>query len=110
MYHRVKLNENTYKLTRTIGGKEFTVGVFLNEEQAKDYEWACEMVSSVWCYGGTLEDEYLKKHIEKIGYEAVKREFDWYEQNCTTEYGGTDSEGVSYNTIILKPNREFVEF
>ena len=60
------------------------------------------MVASVWCYDGDLKNEYLQKYIEQIGIGPIKEEYEWYDKNCESVYSGTDSEGVTYNRIILK--------
>lgn len=90
-------------------GNQYTIEYFQDKKQANDVERLLSMVESVWCYGGDKDNNrYIKEYCtdRAFPYDQMKQYANdhWYflEDNYYTAYAGTDSEGVSYNTIKHK--------
>lgn len=80
-------------------------------EKRNDERALREMVHSVWVYGGGKDNKYLSGEgrypslSKKERKQAIDDEWDYCEKNLTTGYGGTDSEGVSYNYERYAPSK-----
>ena len=110
-YTKVKIDDNYFKVIHQEGGKKHIVAVLNNEEEAKSLASLLDMMESTWCYTGVLDSEYIKRYTNKA-IEAglskdyltgiLKSEWNYLDMFFTTKPAGTDSEGVSYRSIIPK--------
>lgn len=84
-------------------------------KKERDEQNLRDMVSSVWTYGGGKDSEYLQKGIsphtsreqyanltEKERKKIVDEEWDYLDKNVESSPAGTDSEGVSYQSLSFK--------
>lgn len=79
-----------------------------DEEKRIDRELSCrEMINSILCYDGKeniIKDWYLQKYVDELGIETVQRLCDEqitdFEKAIVKKHVHTDSEGISYNSII----------
>ena len=84
-----------------------------DEQKRLDRELSCrDMINSILCYDGKeeiLKDWYLRKYIDELGIETVQRLCDEqvadFENAIIKRNVFTDSEGVSYNSVIWADER-----
>lgn len=95
--YRVLLTDNE--------GNFYTLGEFNDHQTAYDVERLLDMVESVWSYkSGGLNNRYVVEYCtdKALPFEEMQRyakeHFDFLDENYHTEYAGTDSEGLWYNT------------
>lgn len=105
----IETDDNRYRVVLTdYDGNIYEIDIFDDKHKARDVEWLLEMVISTWCYGGNLDSHYVQEYAtdKTIPYdemmEYAKALYDLLESDYYTTFGGTDSEGVSYNTIKHK--------
>lgn len=97
-----------YSIYESIAGVDRVVYTYKTRAEAEDMKWLLDMVVSTWCYGGDRRSDYIMRYatgkaISKADMlKAVDKLFDYLDNNFTTRYAGTDSEGVSYNTIVKR--------
>lgn len=80
-------------------------------EKERDERYLRDMVGSVWAYDGDKNDNrYLHgpdrypSLTEKEKSKAIDDEWKYLSEHCITRPAGTDSEGVSYNTVVYAPS------
>lgn len=108
--YKTEQKDNGYRVVMTdYEGNFYAIEEFPDKQQARDVEWLLSMVESVWCYGGDKDkNRYIEEYCtDKALPYGVMREYadrHWYflDDNYYTAPAGTDSEGVSYNTIKHK--------
>lgn len=93
-------------------------GIELTEEQKiLEKELSCrEMINSVLCYNHITvpeqlsDDRYIQEYFNKIGEDRVmelcKEQFDDFQKATVIENVHTDSEGVSYNSIVWADEKD----
>lgn len=105
----IERDNNRYELVLSdYEGNHYQIGTFDDKHTADDVMRLTDMTISVWCYGGGLDNHYITEYAtdkalpydEMMGY--AKAVFELLDENYYTAYGGTDSEGVSYNSIKHK--------
>lgn len=109
-YYKTEQTDNGYRVVMTdYEGNFYVLEDFPEKQQANDVERLLSMVESVWCYGGNKDtNRYIEKYCTDRAFSyGVMREYadrHWYflDDNYYTAPAGTDSEGVSYNTIKRK--------
>jgi hypothetical protein len=77
------------------------------QEQLKNELWCREMINSILCYDGPrniMSNRYLYDYIKKLGIDTVQRlcdeQIEDFNKAVVRRNVCTDSEGVSYNSII----------
>ena len=77
------------------------------QAQLRDELWCREMINSILCYNGEtniMKNTYLYKYIKELGAETVQRlcneQIADFRKAIVKRNVCTDSEGVSYNSII----------
>lgn len=86
-------------------GNFYEIDVFDSPYVARAVCSLVSMVVSVWCYGGNLDNHYIDERCrgQALSYKQMMRYakdmFDLLNSDYHTVYGGTDSEGVEYNSI-----------
>ena len=77
------------------------------QERLKEEIWCREMINSILLYNGKSnlnQNYYLRKYIKSLGAETVQRLCDEqiadFEQAFVCKNVFTDSEGLSYSSII----------
>ena len=102
----IERDNNRYELVLSdYEGNHYQIGTFDDKHTADDVMRLTDMTISVWCYGGGLDNHYITEYAtdKTLPYDEMmayaKAVFDLLESNYYAEYGGTDSEGVEYNSI-----------
>ena len=102
----IERDGNRYELVLSDNeGNHYEIGTFDAKDKANDVMRLTDMTVSVWCYGGGLDNHYITEYAtdKALPYDEMmayaKAVFDLLESDYYAEYGGTDSEGVEYNSI-----------
>ena len=109
-YYKTEQKDNGYQVVMTdYEGNTKTLGKYTEAKQARDVESLLSMVESVWCYNGSLKNNrYIEEYCTDKSFpydkmrEMATKHWTYLNNNYYTAYAGTDSEGVSYNTIKHK--------
>ena len=98
-----RLNESGFQHWQKTGKQDLLLGTKEHDERNLR-----DMVRSTWTYGGGKDSEYLHDGYRSLSDKERKKiiddEWKYLDDNCTTAYAGTDSEGGSYRSIKYRPS------
>lgn len=98
-----RLNESGFQHWQKTGKQDLLLGTKEHDERNLR-----DMVRSTWTYGGGKDSKYLQDGYRSLSDKERKKiiddEWKYLDDNCTTAYAGTDSEGGSYRSIKYRPS------